>query len=146
MPPVLQRLIRPPRLRSEDGLEPGRRVTWMDLSRGRNGDQCHGPLDGRDSADLVAAQAAMRFVLTLQYFRVRESYGHEFSPHALLVIAIVYFGDAVVMHAATGMRAGVLGSLVTAGIVLGTTKLAGRGLARLTRYHQRLAHTIETPT
>jgi len=28
----------------------------------------------------------------------------------------------------------------------GTTKLAGRGLARLThRYHQRLAHTIETP-
>jgi membrane protein DedA with SNARE-associated domain len=64
----------------------------------------------------------------------------------LLVIATVYFGDAVVMHAVTGIRAGGLGSLVTAGIVLGTTKLAGRGLARLThRYHQRLAHTIETP-
>ena len=31
MPPVLQRLIQPPRLRSEDGLEPGRRVTWMEL-------------------------------------------------------------------------------------------------------------------
>jgi membrane protein DedA with SNARE-associated domain len=64
----------------------------------------------------------------------------------LLVIATVYFGDAVVLHAVTGIRAGVLGSLVAAGIVLGTTKLAGRGLARLThRYHQRLAHTIDTP-
>jgi len=64
----------------------------------------------------------------------------------LLVIATVYFGDAVVMHAVTGIRAGMLGSLVTAGIVLGMTKLAGRGLARLARrYHQRLAHTIETP-
>jgi membrane protein DedA with SNARE-associated domain len=64
----------------------------------------------------------------------------------LLVIATVYLGDVVVMHAVTGIRAGVLGSLVTAGIVLGTTKLAGRGLARLRRrYHQRLAHTIETP-
>jgi membrane protein DedA with SNARE-associated domain len=64
----------------------------------------------------------------------------------LLVIATVYLGDVVVMHAVTGIRAGVLGSLVTAGVVLGTTKLAGRGLARLRRrYHQRLAHTIETP-
>ena len=31
MPLVLRRLIQPPRLRSEAGLEPGRRVTWMEL-------------------------------------------------------------------------------------------------------------------
>ena len=37
----------------------------------------------------------------------------------LLVVATAYFGDAVVMHAVTGIRAGVLGALVTAGIVLG---------------------------
>ena len=49
-------------------------------------------------------------------------------------------------YSPAGIRAGVLGSLVTTGIVLGTMKLAGRGLTRLTRrYHQRLAHTIETP-
>ncbi len=31
MPPLPRQLIQPPRLRSEDGLEPGRRVTWMEL-------------------------------------------------------------------------------------------------------------------
>ena len=64
----------------------------------------------------------------------------------LLVIATLFFGDVVVMHAVTGIRAGVLGSLATAAVVLGAMKLAVRGLARLTRhYHQRLAQTIETP-
>ena len=31
MPHAKQRLVQPPRLRSEDGLEEGRRVTWMEL-------------------------------------------------------------------------------------------------------------------
>jgi membrane protein DedA with SNARE-associated domain len=64
----------------------------------------------------------------------------------LLVIATLHLGDAVVVHAVTGIRAGVLGSLATAAIVFAAMKLTGRGLARLTRhYHQRLAQTIETP-
>ena len=137
MPLVLRRLIQPPRLRSEDGLEPGRRVTWMELffdlifvaavaqvgthlrddyspagllrfsllfvmiwwtwlghtnfsTRFDTDDliqrtltalqiflvavmaiNATGPLDGRDSAGFVAAYAAMRLVLALQYFRVR---------------------------------------------------------------------------
>lgn len=137
MPLLLQRLIHPPRLRSEEGLEPGRRVTWMELffdlifvaavaqvgthlrddysvagllrfsllfvmiwwtwlghtnfsTRFDTDDlvqrtltalqiflvavmaiNATGPLDGRDSAGFVAAYAAMRLVLALQYFRVR---------------------------------------------------------------------------
>jgi membrane protein DedA with SNARE-associated domain len=64
----------------------------------------------------------------------------------LLVIATMQFGDAVVMHAVTGIETGVTGSLITATVVLGTAKLAGRGVARVTRrYHHRLAQTIETP-
>ena len=64
-----------------------------------------------------------------------------------LVIATRYFGDVVVMHALTGIRTGVFGALVTAFGVWVATRLAGRGVARLVRlYHQRLAHTIETPT
>ena len=64
----------------------------------------------------------------------------------LLVIATMYLGDAVVVQAVTGIETGVLGSLMTAAIVFGAMRLAGRGLARLTRrYHHRLAHTIETP-
>ena len=137
MPPVLQRLIQPPRLRSEDGLEAGRSVTWMelffdlifvaavaqvgthlrddyspagllrfsllfvliwwswlghtnfstrfdtddliqrsltapaDLSRGRDGDQCDGPLDGRDSAGFVAAYRRDAVRAGVAVFRVR---------------------------------------------------------------------------
>jgi len=137
VPPELRRLIRPPRLRSEAGLEPGRRVTWMELffdlifvaavaqvgthlrddyspagllrfsllfvmiwwtwlghtnfsTRYDTDDlvqrtltalqiflvavmaiNATGPLGGRDAAGFVAAYAAMRFVLALQYFRVR---------------------------------------------------------------------------
>lgn len=64
-----------------------------------------------------------------------------------LVIATMYFGDVVVMHALTGIRTGIFGALVTAVGVWVATRLAGRGVARLVRlYHQRLAHTIETPT
>jgi len=64
----------------------------------------------------------------------------------VLVIATAYFGDALVMSAVTGIRTGFLGSLLVAAAVLGATRLAGRVLARLVqRYHQRLAHTIETP-
>lgn len=65
----------------------------------------------------------------------------------MLVLATLYFGDASVMRAVTGIRAGVLGALITATLMLGVTKLAARCLARLMRhYHHRLAHTIETPT
>lgn len=64
----------------------------------------------------------------------------------ILVIATAYFGDAVVMHVVTGIRAGVAGSLVTAAILFGAVKLVATGLTRLTRrYHQRLAHTIDIP-
>lgn len=65
----------------------------------------------------------------------------------LLVIASARLGDAIVMHALTGIRVGTLTSLLTAATILGATKLAGRGLAWLVvRYHQRRAHTIEIPT
>ena len=64
-----------------------------------------------------------------------------------LVIATMYVGDVVVMHALMGITTGVLGALVTAFGVWVATRLAGRGVARVIRhYHQRLAHTIETPT
>lgn len=135
---MLRRLIHPPRLRSADGLEPGRRVTWMELffdlifvaavaqvgthlrddyspagllrfsllfvmiwwawlghtnfsTRFDTDDlvqrtltalqiflvavmaiNATGPLGGRDSAGFVAAYAAMRLVLAVQYFRVRH--------------------------------------------------------------------------
>jgi membrane protein DedA with SNARE-associated domain len=64
-----------------------------------------------------------------------------------LVIATMYFGDVVVMHALMGIATGVFGALVTASGVWVATRLAGRGVARVVRhYHQRLAHTMETPT
>jgi len=64
----------------------------------------------------------------------------------IVVVATMYFGDAIVMSAVTGVRNSVLGSLITATVVFGVTKLATRCLARLTgRYHHRLAHTTETP-
>ena len=65
----------------------------------------------------------------------------------LLVIGAMYLGDAVVTHLLTGIRIGILGSLMTAGAVFVASKLAGRWVARFARrYHQRLAQTIEIPT
>ena len=65
----------------------------------------------------------------------------------LVVVATMYLGDLVVVHALTGVRTGLVATLSTALAVWGTTTLIGRGLARLARYHhQRLAHTMDTPT
>jgi membrane protein DedA with SNARE-associated domain len=64
----------------------------------------------------------------------------------LLMIATTCLGEAIVTNAVMGIRVGVLGSLIAATVVFAATKLAGRGLARLTQaYHHRLAQTIDMP-
>jgi low temperature requirement protein LtrA len=85
----------PPRLRSEHGIEEGRKLTWLGhttfstrfdtddlIQRALTGLQMFlvavmainatGALDSRDSAEFAAAYSVMRFILVGQYLRVRH--------------------------------------------------------------------------
>lgn len=64
----------------------------------------------------------------------------------LLVVSVAYLGEAVARHLLASLRLGVLGSVLTAIVILGGLKLVSRMAARAaSRYHQRLDQTIETP-
>ena len=64
----------------------------------------------------------------------------------LLVVSTAYLGETVAAHLLANLRIGVLGSLLTAIAMLGALRLVSGLVARMARrYHQRLAHTIETP-
>jgi hypothetical protein len=68
-------------------------------------------------------------------------------PRRLLVLSSAYLGETVAAHLLANLRIGVLGSLLTAIAMLGALKLVSGLVARTARrYHQRFAHTIETPT
>jgi membrane protein DedA with SNARE-associated domain len=65
----------------------------------------------------------------------------------LLVVSTASLGEAVAEHLLMIVRIGVAGSMLTAIEMLGALRLVSRAAARAARrYHQRFAHTIETPT
>ena len=63
----------------------------------------------------------------------------------LLVVFAFSLGSAVVAPLIQGIEVGVVRSLLTGAVLFGMLKLTGRVAAMTARYHQRFAHTIETP-
>lgn len=139
----------------------GRRVLTWPWLRGRLNPRTLAALGERIDERLAAAVVVSRFVpgSRLPTYVAAGIWGQRPLAFAvwsllavmawtpLLVVSTAYLGDAVVLRFLDGFEASVVSTVLSVVVAGGAARLIGRAAAWAVRcYHQRLDHTIETPS